>query len=39
MNRVIALLAQPWPPQLIGAFLFLGGLTLGLLFCTGGCGI
>jgi hypothetical protein len=32
-------LLTPWPPALIGGFLFAAGLALGLLFATGGCTI
>lgn len=31
MTRLLALALTPWSPELIGAFLFVAGLTLGVL--------
>lgn len=39
MSRLLAIALTPWSPALIGAFLFVAGLALGLLACNGGCRI
>jgi len=31
MSRFIALVTEPWSPEMTGAFLFVSGLTLGVL--------
>jgi len=31
MTRILAIVMEPWSPELTGAFLFVSGLTLGVL--------